>query len=250
MKKRKILHLITHTAVGGSQDNTFCTCALHDRARFEVHLASHPGGPWAERARSSCDVFHALPTPKGPWFLGCGRLTAQKDFSTLIRAFARLQHECGAALWILGEGELRGKLEREIAALGLGSRVRLPGFVKNPFACMARASAFVLSSQWEGFGNVVTEAMACGTPVIATDCPHGPREILEDGKWGSLVPVANVDALADAMRAALANPEQQQARATAARSHVTRFEAGRITRQYEQAILSALSQRQETSKQP
>ena len=192
----------------------------------------------------------ALPTPKGPWFLGCGRLTAQKDFSTLIRAFARIRHECAAELWILGEGELRGKLEREIAALGLGSCVRLPGFVKNPFAFMARASAFVLSSQWEGFGNVVTEAMACGTPVISTDCPHGPREILEDGRWGSLVPVANVDGLAEAMRAALANPSQHQARASAARSQAVRFEAGRITRQYEQAMLSALPEHQESSRQP
>jgi glycosyltransferase involved in cell wall biosynthesis len=192
----------------------------------------------------------ALPTPEGPWFLGCGRLTAQKDFSTLIRAFARIHDECAAELWILGEGELRGRLEREIAALGLGSRVRLPGFVKNPFSFMARASAFVLSSQWEGFGNVVTEAIACGTPVISTDCPHGPREILEDGKWGNLVPVANVDALAEAMRAALANPAQQQARALAARANVTRFEAGHITRQYEQAILSALPQRLESTRQP
>ena len=236
----QVIALSTGVAEGLSQ--------LIPETRGRISVIHNAG--YDQQVQALASEEPVLPTPKGPWFLGCGRLTAQKDFSTLIRAFARLQHECGAALWILGEGGLRGKLEREIAALGLGSRVRLPGFVRNPFACMARASAFVLSSQWEGFGNVVTEAMACGTPVIATDCPHGPREILEDGKWGSLVPVANVDALADAMRAALANPEQQQARATAARSHVTRFEAGRITRQYEQAILSALSQRQETSRQP
>ena len=236
----QVIALSTGVAEGLSQ--------LIPETRGRISVIHNAG--YDQQVQALASEEPVLPTPKGPWFLGCGRLTAQKDFSTLIRAFARLQHECGAALWILGEGGLRGKLEREIAALGLGSRVRLPGFVKNPFAFMARASAFVLSSQWEGFGNVVTEAMACGTPVISTDCPHGPREILEDGKWGSLVPVANVDALADAMRAALANPEQQQARATAARSHVTRFEAGRITRQYEQAILSALSQRQETSKQP
>ena len=236
----QVIALSTGVAEGLSQ--------LIPETRGRISVIHNAG--YDQQVQALASEEPVLPTPKGPWFLGCGRLTAQKDFSTLIRAFARLQHECGAALWILGEGGLRGKLEREIAALGLGSRVRLPGFVRNPFACMARASAFVLSSQWEGFGNVVTEAMACGTPVISTDCPHGPREILEDGKWGSLVPVANVDALADAMRAALANPEQQQARATAARSHVTSFEAGRITRQYEQAILSALSQRQETSKQP
>jgi glycosyltransferase involved in cell wall biosynthesis len=86
MKKRKILHLITHTAVGGSQDNTFCTCALHDRARYEVHLASHPGGQWAERARNSCDVFHALPSLVTPMSPG-------KDLKALLEIFRLLRRE-------------------------------------------------------------------------------------------------------------------------------------------------------------
>lgn len=187
-----------------------------------------------------------LATPAGNWFLGCGRLTAQKDFPTLLRAFARIKDEVDGELWILGEGELRSHLEREIVQLGLAGRVRLPGFVANPFAFMARASAFVLSSRWEGFGNVVTEAMACGTPVISTDCPHGPREILEDGRWGELVPVGNVPALAEAMRKSIHDPQRFRARAKAARVHVARFEASRITRDYESVIRSVLSSRPET----
>ena len=178
----------------------------------------------------------ACATPAGPWFLGCGRLTAQKDFPTLIDAFARIHGEVGGELWILGEGELRPLLERQIATLGLTDRVRLPGFVKNPFAFMSRATSFVLSSRWEGFGNVITEAMACGTPVISTDCPHGPGEILEAGRWGELTPVGDASALAAAMLASAREPQRFGARAQAAREYVARFEAARITREYEQVI--------------
>lgn len=183
----------------------------------------------------------SLPLPCGPLFLGCGRLTEQKDFPTLLRAFDRIKNEVAGELWILGEGPLRASLEREITALGLSERVRLPGFVKNPFAFMARASTFVLSSRWEGFGNVITEAMACGTPVISTECPHGPREILEAGRWGDLVPVADVSALATAMRSSVQDSARFRQRAGQARVHVKRFEAATITRKYEAAILAAMS---------
>ncbi|HXG48434.1 MAG TPA: glycosyltransferase [Methylomirabilota bacterium] len=184
-----------------------------------------------------------LPVPRTSWFLGCGRLTAQKDFLTLLRAFARVRDEVDGELWVLGEGEQRRRLERETAALGLGSRVRWPGFVKNPFAFMARATSFVLSSRWEGFGNVITEAMACGVPVISTDCPHGPREILEGGRWGELVPVGDERALADALRAAVLDRQRFQTRAAAARQHVRRFGPVPITRAYEAVIQSLLERR-------
>lgn len=182
----------------------------------------------------------ALALPAGPLFLGCGRLTQQKDFLTLVQAFARIHGETGGELWILGEGEMRKTLEREVAALGLQGSVRLPGFVANPFAFMARASAFILCSQWEGFGNVLTEAMACGTPVISTDCPHGPREILEEGKWGELVPVGDVAALGEAMRRSLREKTLFQARAAAAREQLVRFEATEITQAYENLLRRAL----------
>jgi len=142
-----------------------------------------------------------------PWFLpgeppvilGVGRLTQAKDFPTLIRAFALVRKKHPARLMILGEGEERSKLETLVQELGLEKDVALPGFVDNPFKYMKRAGVFVLSSKWEGFGNVLVEAMALGTPVVSTDCPSGPAEILENGRWGRLVPVGDVYALAEAI---------------------------------------------------
>jgi glycosyltransferase involved in cell wall biosynthesis len=139
-----------------------------------------------------------------PVVLGVGRLTAQKDFPLMIRAFAKVRAQRPCRLVILGEGELRGELESLVAEMGLSADVALPGFADNPFAWMRQASLFVLSSTFEGFGNVLVEAMACGTPVVSTDCPSGPAEILENGRWGRLVPVGDVDALADAMLVTLA----------------------------------------------
>jgi len=149
-----------------------------------------------------------------PWFrpgeppviLGVGRLTKQKDFPTLIRAFALVRKERPARLMILGEGEERPNLEALVRELGLEEDVALPGFVENPYKYMKRAAVFVLSSRWEGFGNVLVEAMALGTPVVATDCPSGPAEILEGGKWGQLVPVGNETSLARAIILALSKP--------------------------------------------
>jgi len=107
---------------------------------------------------------------------------------------------------ILGEGEERPSLEALVRKLELEKHVALPGFVANPYKYMKRAAVFVLSSRWEGFGNVLVEAMATGTPVVSTDCPSGPAEILENGKWGRLVPVGDVSALALAIEAALDAP--------------------------------------------
>lgn len=149
--------------------------------------------------------------PSHPWFapdqppvvLAVGRLTAQKDFATLIRAFADVQRNRPARLMILGEGADRLELEALVRRLNLEPHVSLPGFVENPYAYMAYSAAFVLSSRWEGLPTVLIEALASGTRVIATDCPSGPREILADGQYGSLVPSQNVRALAEAISAAL-----------------------------------------------
>jgi len=154
-----------------------------------------------------------------PWFapgelpviLGVGRLTAAKDFPLLLRAFDRVRRECAVRLVILGEGEQRPHLERLVRELDLEQCVRLPGFVDNPYAYMSRAAVFVLSSAWEGFSNVVAEALACGTPVVSTDCPHGPAEILEGGKHGRLVPVGDTERLAEAIVATLAAPPDREA---------------------------------------
>ena len=134
-----------------------------------------------------------------PVILGVGRLTVQKDFTTLIKAFSIVRKHRLTRLIILGEGEQRTKLEALVQELGLKDDVSMPGFVDNPFAYMSKASVFVFSSIWEGLGNVLIEAMACGCPVVSTDCPSGPAEILENGKWGKLVPVKDVEALAVAI---------------------------------------------------
>lgn len=154
-----------------------------------------------------------------PWFLNksipvvlaAGRLAPEKDFETLLRAFGRAREKRRLRLMILGEGELRSSLEALTEKLGLKEDVALPGFIDNPFAYMRQADVFVLSSRWEGFGNVLVEAMACGVPVISTDCPSGPAEILENGKWGRLVPVGDADALAQAMLDTLENPRPSPA---------------------------------------
>jgi glycosyltransferase involved in cell wall biosynthesis len=135
-----------------------------------------------------------------------GRLAPQKNFPLLLQAFALLRRQRPARLLILGEGRLRPQLEALIAELGLGEDVALPGFVTNPYAAFARASLFVLSSDYEGLGNVLIEAMACGCPVVSTNCPSGPAEILEGGRLGELVPVKDAAALSAAMLRALDTP--------------------------------------------
>lgn len=166
---------------------------------------------------AEADPGHPWPgDPQRPLLLGVGELCARKDFATLLRAFARLRAERPCRLLLLGEGRQRAKLEALAAELGVAEDVELPGFVDNPYAYMARADLFVLSSVCEGAPVVLMEALALGTPVVATDCPSGPAEILEGGRHGALVPVGDADALAQAMAATLEHPPQRPALRAAA----------------------------------
>lgn len=159
------------------------------------------------QAAGACPQDHPwLQSGRAPVVVGVGRLTAVKDWPTLVRAFAHLETERPAHLILLGEGEERGAIEALVNELGLVDRVHLPGFVANPHAIMARASLVVLSSRLEGLPNVLIEALALGRPVVSTDCPSGPREILDGGRFGPLVPCGDVDALTAAMRSALDAP--------------------------------------------
>jgi len=156
----------------------------------------------------------AAKSPEHLWFepgqppviLGVGRLEAQKDFSTLLKAFARVRQTHSARLVILGEGKLESELKAEVSELGLDDCVDFAGFVDNPYAFMRAASLLVLSSAWEGLPNVLIQAMACGTAVVSTNCPSGPDEILESGQWGRLVPVSDEQSLAKAIVATLDDP--------------------------------------------
>lgn len=149
-----------------------------------------------------------------PWFnqsavpviLAVGRLTEQKDFPTLMRAFAVVRATREARLVLLGEGRLRADLEVLANRLGVRKDVDMPGFVENPFQYMARASVLVLSSEYEGLPGVLIQAMACGCPVVSTDCPGGSREILADGQYGALVDIGDADGIAKAILAELGNP--------------------------------------------
>ena len=167
------------------------------------------------RALAALPAAHPWLSDGGPpVVLGVGRLVRQKDFPTLLRAVAELRRP--ARLLILGEGPERGAVTALASGLGLSGAVDLPGFAANPFAAMARSAVFALSSRWEGFGNVLVEALACGCPVVSADCPSGPAEILGQGRWGTLVPPGDAAALAAALEAALADPGDPAARRTRA----------------------------------
>ena len=180
-----------------------------------IHVIYNPAITEAMPAQGAEPVDHpwfalqagGKPTP--PVILGVGRLARQKNFALLIRAFAEVRCHVDARLLILGEGPERTRLEQMVRELGLEDHVSLPGYVANPYAYVARARVFVLSSSWEGFANVVAEALALGTPVVSTDCPSGPAEVLDHGRYGMLVPVDDAAALADAIRRVLAGEARE-----------------------------------------
>ncbi len=175
-----------------------------------------------------------------PWFqpgeppvvLAVGRLSEQKDYPTLIQSFARLRESQTARLLILGEGELRSELEDLINELGIGDDVAMPGWVENPYPYMVRAGLFVLSSKFEGLPGVLIEALFCGAPLVATDCPSGPREILADGRYGQLVPIGDVAAISQAMKQALVEPTTPPPRES-----WLQFEMETVVDQYLQLLL-------------
>ncbi|HEY3248792.1 MAG TPA: glycosyltransferase [bacterium] len=178
-----------------------------------------------------------------PWFggdvpviLAAGRLVPQKDFPTLLRAFAELRPRHPARLVVLGEGPQRGELLALAGALGIAESVQFPGFVSNPFAYMRRCTVFALSSRFEGLPGVLIQAMACGAAVVSTDCPSGPAEIIEDGTSGFLVPVGDSPALALAIGRLLADPELRRRTADAAERRARRFGVPEMIREYEDVL--------------
>ena len=178
--------------------------------------------------------------PAHPWLAGggppvilsAGRFAWVKDFPTLIRAFHKLSMVTPARLILLGDGSQRKHLTALVRRLDLEDRVSMPGWVDNPYAFMARASLFATSSRMEGLQNVLIEALACGCPCVSTDCPSGPAEILESGRIGRLVPIADVEALAEAMRLTLEDPPPR----TLLLKRAEYFSAENLVARYERLI--------------
>jgi glycosyltransferase involved in cell wall biosynthesis len=183
------------------------TLALSGVAPERVHVVRNPVITPRLTQAARVEPPHAWLTDETiPVLLGAGRLTRQKDFPTLIRAFAQLRQSRPCRLIILGEGRLRGELQALASELGVAQDLALPGFTPNPYVYMRHANLFVLSSRWEGSPNVLTEAMALGTPVVSTDCPSGPNELLEQGRIAPLVPMGDWQRLAEAMAGVLDKP--------------------------------------------
>jgi glycosyltransferase involved in cell wall biosynthesis len=147
-------------------------------------------------------------SPSMPTILAMGRLHTQKGFDILLHAFQRVRDTFPCRLVIVGEGDERGSLANLSQQLGIADDVSFPGFIENPLALMSRADLFVMSSRWEGLPTVLIEALACGAPIVSTDCRSGPREILDNGRFGTLVPPNDVEALAQAIVKSLGGPRK------------------------------------------
>jgi glycosyltransferase involved in cell wall biosynthesis len=174
-----------------------------------------------------------------PWFgsawpviVSTGRMTPQKDFPTLLRAFALLRRSCPARLFLIGDGPEMNRLQDLARELGIAEDTAFMGYQPNPYKYMARAAMFVLPSRFEGFGLVLVEAMALGVPVISTRCPSGPEEILRSGADGLLVPVGDNSRLASAMARLLTKPELRRWFGECGRARALHFAADRIAGLY------------------
>jgi len=194
-----------------------------------IHAIHNP----AEISRIVAAAAEPLACPPArPFIVTAGRLTRQKGHDLLIAAFAASTVARDLDLVILGEGPLEAELRAQAAALGLGERVLFPGFQANPWAWFAHARLFVLASRWEGFGNVITEAMACGAPVLSSDCDFGPREQIAHGETGWLVAPNSIAALTRGFDGVLADPRLLDRLARAGRQRAMSFDVGPIAESY------------------
>ncbi|MDB4944782.1 MAG: hypothetical protein JWP97_4316 [Labilithrix sp.] len=216
----------------GARDDLAAFLGL-PRSRVRAIANPFPAAEVLARAAEPVDDPWLRAPREVPVVVAAGRLVPKKGFHVLLEAVALLRRTRDVRLLIMGEGPERADLERRVARLALGDHVRLVGHLANPFSVLARADLFVLSSLAEGMPNVLLEALACGCPVVATDCPSGPREILANGAHGALVPPDDAGALAVAMDRALAAPAVRSARATGP------FDLALVARAYLEVLLPA-----------
>lgn len=245
---RLLLSLIPHLypqaerviAISQGVANDLITLAPRLKNRIEVIYNAGVDSRALERITEP--ISKAKLPENAPLILACGRLTEQKGFPYLIEALSYVRKVIPAHLWILGEGEQHPVLANQIQTLGLTNCVRLLGFQANPFQYMTLADVFVLSSLYEGFGNVIVEAMACGTPVVATNCPYGPAEIIKDNFNGVLVPPANPEALSQEIIRVLSDTTFKQQLSRQGKERSLDFDAGKITSAYADLFLRVFNQ--------
>jgi glycosyltransferase involved in cell wall biosynthesis len=209
---RELIHVIPNAAV--------------DDSLFELRHAPCPAG-----------------RPKGTLLVACGRLNEQKGYPVLLDAVQRLNLKQTVSLWIVGEGRLRESLQRRAADLGIAERVQFLGFQCNPYPLMAAADVFVLSSHYEGFGNVIVEAMACGVPVVSTNCPHGPGDVIRSGENGVLVEPNDPEALAEGVQSVLDDAALRQRLVAGGSVTAERYRDTRIAAEYAELFHRVLAAR-------
>jgi glycosyltransferase involved in cell wall biosynthesis len=195
-------------AVSEGVADDLAACSGIARRRITVIYNGVIGSDFA--AKSAAPVDHPWFGAGVPVIVAAGRLVEQKDFATLITAFATVARTRDVRLILLGEGPLRAPLQQLAQSLGIAESIDMPGFQANPLPYLRDAALVVLSSRYEGFGMVLAEALACGTPVVSTDCPHGPAEILDHGRYGRLTPPGDSAALAEAILATLNFPPSRE----------------------------------------
>jgi glycosyltransferase involved in cell wall biosynthesis len=200
-----------------------------DLDRIQASSSRRPGHPFFEDQK--------------PVVMAMGRLVEQKGFDTLINAFRHVVKEIDARLIIMGEGQQRRMLENMVEKYGIAGKVSLPGFQRNPYALLSHSDVFVLSSNYEGLPMAIFEAMACGVPVIATDCRSGPREILRNGTCGMLVPVGDEIALAQGIKRLLKGDEMRKKLSASGKERLKDFSFEKIMKQYEDVIDEARGHR-------
>ena len=217
---------------GVAQDLSSITDITQNQMRTIYNPAFDPEIP--EKSREAVN-FDWLNDDDKNVVIGVGSLKPQKDFSMLLDAIYQLEDD-NTHLVILGKGDLKQDLIQQANELGIRDRISFPGFVDNPYAYMAKADVFALSSAWEGFGNVIVEAMACETPVVCTDCPGGPAEILDNGTYGPLVPVGDDTAMAEAIQQLFEDPTDPDLLVSRAQD----FTIEKIVDQYEEELDSVV----------
>jgi len=208
----------------GAADDLARVAAI-PRERIRV-LPNPVVGPELDLAADAAPPHHWLATGQPPVIVAVGSLTPRKDYGTLIRAFSLVRNRRACRLIVLGDGPERSALQTLCERLGVADDVEFPGFTATPYPWMARANVFAHSSRWEGLGIVLVEALALGLPIVATDCPSGPAEVLGHGRHGWLVPVADPEGMAGAIAEALDHPPAPASLRRAAERYRTDVAAG------------------------